>query len=72
MFLFDIYLEQYYCDPFTENLCYCGYISKAIFLWSRVLLARVLLLLSTWGLWFGFDLIYLVVTKKRLGAAHTM
>ena len=20
-FSFDIYLEQYYCDPFTENLC---------------------------------------------------
>ena len=39
LFLFDIYLEKYCCNPFTENLCCCGYISKTMFLWSRVLLA---------------------------------
>ena len=62
--LFDIYLEQYCCDPFTENLCECGYIPKTIFLWSRVLLARVLLLLITWRLSFGFGLIILRSTVE--------
>ena len=62
--LFDIYLEQYCCDPFTENLCECGYNPKTIFLWSRVLLARVLLLLITWRLSFGFGLIILRSTVE--------